>query len=80
MLGHRFLTPSLKMNESHSESWPQISPFTKWSKAKGSTVKNNNLLKQQQSNSHRQAVAEAEMCDQVEKRGSVFTQLHSASD
>ena len=46
----------------------------------GSTVKNNKLLKHQQSNSHRQAVAEAEMCDQVEKRGSVFTQLHSASD
>ena len=52
-------------------------PFTKWSKATGSTVKNNKLLKHQQSNSHRQAVAEDEMHD---KRGSVFTQLHSASD
>ena len=25
-------------------------------------------------------MSEAEMCNQVEKRGSVFTQLHSASD
>ena len=55
-------------------------PFTKWRKATGSTAKNNKLLKHQQSKSHRQAVAEAEMCNEVEKRGSVFTQLHSASD
>ena len=55
-------------------------PFTKWSKATGSTAKNNKLLKHQQSKAHKQAVAEAEMCDQVERRGSVFTQLHSASD
>ena len=34
-------------------------PFTKWSKATGSTVKNNKLLKHQQSNSHRQTVEEA---------------------
>ena len=55
-------------------------PFTKWSKATGSTAKNNKLLKHQQSKAHKQAVAEAEMCDQVERRGSVFTQLHSTSD
>ena len=55
-------------------------PFTKWSKATGSSAKNNRLLKHQQSNGHRQAVAEAEMCAQSEKSGSVFTQLHSASE
>ena len=54
-------------------------PFCKWSKATGTSVKNNKLLKHQQSNSHRQAVAQANMSAQVAKRGSVFTQLHSAS-
>ena len=45
----------------------------------GSSAKNK-MLKHQQSNSHRQAIAEAEMCVQAEKRGSVFTQLHDASE
>jgi len=37
-------------------------------------------LKHQQSTSHRQAVTEAEMNADVERRGSVFTQLHNASE
>ena len=45
-------------------------PFTKWSKATGSSAKNNKLLKHQLSNSHKQAVARAEMCSEVERRGS----------
>lgn len=57
-----------------------MKPFTKWSKATGSSAKNNKLLKHQLSNSHRQAVARAEMCSEVERRGSVFTQLQSCSD
>lgn len=52
-------------------------PFTRWSKATGSSAKNNKLLKHQQSNGHGQ---EAEMCAQAEKSGSVFTQLHNASE
>ena len=54
-------------------------PFTKWSKATGSSAKNNKLLKHQLSNSHRQAVSQAEMCNEVERRGSVFTQLQCSS-
>ena len=42
-------------------------PFTKWSKATGSSAKNNKLLKYQLSNSHRQAVSQAEMCNEVEE-------------
>jgi len=49
--------------------------FTKWSKATESSAKNNKLLKYQLSNSHKQAVARAEMRSGVERRGSVFTQL-----
>ena len=55
-------------------------PFTKWSKATGSSTKNNELLKHQLSNSHRQAVSQAEMCNEVEGRGSVFTQLQCSSN
>ena len=54
--------------------------FTKWSKATGSSAKNNKLLKHQISNSHRQAVPPAEMCNDVERRGSVFTQLQCSSN
>ena len=55
-------------------------PFTKWSMATGSSAKNNKLLKHQLSNSHRQAVSQAEMCNEVERRGSVFTQLQCSSN
>ena len=54
-------------------------PFTKWSKATGSNS-GNKLLKHQQSTSHRQAVARAEMNADVERRGSAFTQLHNTSE
>ena len=53
-------------------------PFTKWSKATGSTAKNKKLLKHQLSVAHRQAVSQAEMASQVEKRGSVVSQLQSS--
>ena len=50
-------------------------PFTKWSKATGTSAKNNKLLKHLlSSNPHRQAVSQAKMCNEVERRGSVFTQ------
>ena len=55
-------------------------PFTKWRKATGSSAKNNKLLKHQLSNSHRQAVFQAEICNEVERRGSVFTQLQCSSN
>jgi len=54
-------------------------PFTKWSKATGSNSRNK-LLKHQQSTSHRQAVARAEVNADVERRGSAFTQLHNTSE
>ena len=39
------------------------------------------LLKHQESKSHRVAVAQADMCSNiVEKKGSVFTQLHNAAE
>ena len=55
-------------------------PFSKWSKATGSTAKNNKLLKHETSNSHREAVCQAEMNSQVEKRGSVVSQLQSSNE
>ena len=55
-------------------------PFTKWSKATGSSAKNNKLLKHQLSNSDKQVVSQAEMCNEVERRGSVFTQLQCSSN
>ena len=55
-------------------------PFTKWSKATESSAKNNKLLKHQLSNSHRQAVFQAEMCNEVDRRGSVFTQPQYSSN
>ena len=55
-------------------------PFTKWSKATGSSAKNNKLLRHQLLNSHRQAVSQAEMCNEVERKVSVFTQLQCSSN
>ena len=53
----------------------------KWKKATGSSSKNNKLLKHQESKSHRVAVAQADTCSNiVEKKGSVFTQLHYAAE
>ena len=55
-------------------------PFTKGNKATGSSAKDNKLLMYQLSNTHRQAVSQAEMCNEVERRGSVFTQLQCSSN
>ena len=54
--------------------------FTKWSKATGSSAKDNKLLTYQLSNTHRKAVSQAEMCNEVERSGSVFTQLQCSSN
>ena len=57
-------------------------PFTKWFKATGSTKKNNRLLKHQESQAHKLAISQAELCENMTRRGSVYTQLYScgASD
>ncbi|XP_065907811.1 zinc finger MYM-type protein 1-like [Dysidea avara] len=57
-------------------------PFIKWSKATGSTKKNNRLLKHQESQAHKLAISQAELCENMTCRGSVYTQLYSrgASD
>eukprot|EP00118_Oscarella_pearsei_P010818 m.68553 g.68553 ORF g.68553 m.68553 type:complete len:765 (+) comp35534_c0_seq2:451-2745(+) len=55
-------------------------PFTKWSKAYCREAKNNKLLKHQESKAHREAVVESELSSEVERRGSVVTQLHTASE
>ena len=55
-------------------------PFTKWIKATGSSDKNNKLLNYQLSNSHRQAVSQAEICNEVERTESVFNQHQCSSN
>ena len=75
---HGYSAPQMGHSATGSDGTFILKPFTKWSKATGSTANNNKLLKHKLTIAHRQAVSHAEMATQVEKRGSVVSQLQSA--